>query len=414
MSALIVLAAVAAQVAGSQGSAPSPASAGSSAASRPGATTYVDLEAGAGYSTNPFLTFGSDTGAGFGRLSVNAVHARVSERTSTALSAFGQSSFYTRRYGSRQSFNLSGRHSARVNERLTVYGNANWALDRGGQLDTRIVGPVIVPLPPGSVQPPVLVPGVDVLSVSGRQYRAIANVGGSLALSPRDSVNASAGVQHVISKNGPFETRYTAIPVSVGYGRRVSARTTVGGRISAQRTDYNGPGSIRVISPQVTLQTALSERMTFNGSIGVSFASIDNGLQTRRSTGLAGDASLCSAGERTQFCGRAAVSQSTPTAAGAARSVSIGMQYSRRLDADQRIQLSLNADRYSTPTLLTTTVSFSRATYVRGAAEYTRRFGDRWFGGLNVAGRKLTQAGPEPKADFMGALFIRYRLGDVR
>jgi hypothetical protein len=36
------------------------------------------------------------------------------------------------------------------------------------------------------------------------------------------------------------------------------------------------------------------------------------------------------------------------------------------------------------------------------------------FGGINLSGRKLTQNGPDPKADFSGSLFIRYRFGDVQ
>ena len=58
--------------------------------------------------------------------------------------------------------------------------------------------------------------------------------------------------------------------------------------------------------------------------------------------------------------------------------------------------------------------SFSRTTYYRAAAAYTRRISDRWFGGVNLAARKLTQAGPDPKTDFSASLFLRYRLGDLR
>jgi hypothetical protein len=36
------------------------------------------------------------------------------------------------------------------------------------------------------------------------------------------------------------------------------------------------------------------------------------------------------------------------------------------------------------------------------------------FAGLDLAARKLTQTGPDPKTDFNGSLFIRYRFGDVQ
>ena len=50
--------------------------------------------------------------------------------------------------------------------------------------------------------------------------------------------------------------------------------------------------------------------------------------------------------------------------------------------------------------------------YYHAAATYSRRIGDRLFGGLNLAARKLTQSGPDPDTDLNVSLFIRYRLGD--
>jgi hypothetical protein len=39
---------------------------------------------------------------------------------------------------------------------------------------------------------------------------------------------------------------------------------------------------------------------------------------------------------------------------------------------------------------------------------------DRLSAGANVAARKLTLFGPDPKADVGGSIFVRYRVGDVR
>ena len=58
--------------------------------------------------------------------------------------------------------------------------------------------------------------------------------------------------------------------------------------------------------------------------------------------------------------------------------------------------------------------TFSSASYYRAAASYTRKFGLRLYGGVNLAARKLTQNGPDPKTDLNASLFIRYRLGDVQ
>jgi hypothetical protein len=415
MSALLIISALAAQATAAPSPAPPASTTSADSDSVAGESTYVDLEAGAGYGTNPNLRFGDDTGSGFGRVSAHAVHTRVSARTTTVLSAFGQETFYTNNYSSGLSLDLNARHSARVSEKLQIFGDADFAYDKGGQLDTRILGIPNVPIAPGSVQPPeLLIPGGDFLSVTGRQYRASADFGGQLSLSTRDFLTASSGIAHSVFKGGGFDTHYTSIPLSIGYDRQLSPRTTVGARLSATRTDYDGPDSVWVATPQATFQTALSERLSFTGALGVSYASIDNGIDTRHSTGVAADASLCSHGNRDQFCARASISQEAATTAGPTRSITAGLDYSRQLDADQTIRFSLDANRYSSQRSFIIGQTFSHATYVRAAADYTRRLGDRWFGGVSVASRKLAQRGPDPKSDVSGSLFIRYRLGDIR
>jgi hypothetical protein len=426
MSGLALLAALAAQAATQTGAppptpAPGPVAAETTApATRTGESNYVDLEAGAGYSTNPILSLDSNDGSAFGRISAHAVHTRVSDRTTTVLSGFAQSVFYTRRYGSAQSFDLNGRHDAAVNEKLRVFVAGDAAYDRGGQLDTRILGVPNVPLLPGTIVPPgLLIPGADFLTVTGRSYRASVNAGGQLALGPRDFMDLSSGIEHDIFKSGSIDTHYTTVPVTLGYDRQLNPQTTVGARVAAQFTRYSGTlntGTVdsRVITPELTGQFRLSERLTLSGDVGASFSSVDDGIRTRHSTGFAGDANLCSTGERTQFCGRASIQQQAATSAGPARVINVGVDYSRRLTADDTLQLSVSGNRYSNPTVIVSGISFNHATYFRAAADYSRHLGNRWYGGVNLAARKLTQTGRDPDADLSAALFIRYRLGDVQ
>ena len=185
MGPLLLISAAAAQVTTAPET--SPATTESTApAARRGTSTYVDLEGGVGYSTNPDLGFGSNTGSVFGRVSVRGVHTRVSERTTTVLSAYAQNSFYAKQLGSRQSADLSARHDARVTEKLSLFGDVDFSYDQGGQLDTRINSIPGVPLPPGTVLPPQLLPpGGDFLSATGKQYRATGNIGAQVTLSAR-------------------------------------------------------------------------------------------------------------------------------------------------------------------------------------------------------------------------------------
>src|SRR5690348_1885975 len=116
MGALIILtAALAAQATTGSGSTPPPsAPETTSSGPKAGQSTYVDVEGGAGYSTNPRLTLNSHSGSGFGRIAVHAVHTRRSVRTTTLVSLYAENVTYTNDYGSNQSLSFYGRHDAAV------------------------------------------------------------------------------------------------------------------------------------------------------------------------------------------------------------------------------------------------------------------------------------------------------------
>jgi hypothetical protein len=154
--------------------------------------------------------------------------------------------------------------------------------------------------------------------------------------------------------------------------------------------------------------------LTLSGAIGASFSSVDDGIDTRHSVGLAGNISLCNVVEHSHLCGYASIDQQTATVAGPAKTISGGVDYSRQLDANSSIQLSVEASHYSQPISVVLGQSFSTSTYYRAAAAYTRSFGHRLFGGVNLAARKITEKGPDPKADLNASLFIRYRFGDLQ
>ena len=393
---------------------PTPPAATAAADVQRGQTTYVDLDGGVGYSTNPQFGFGGDSGAGFGRFSVRGVHTRFSGRTSTVLSALAQTYFYTQDVGSQQSLSLSATHNARVNEKLSLFGNLGVSYDKGGRLDTSLGGLSGVPYIPGQLDPSILLPpGSDFLSVTGKTFRANTNVGGQWTLNPREFLMASGGLEYV-SFDGATDSHYITIPVSLGYDRQISTRTTIGGRVSAQFTNYDGPGSFRSVTPALTFQTALSTTVTVTGGLGVSFAESDDGVDTSHTTGITANVGICSRGEKGTFCGPASIDQQAATIAGPARTINVGLDYSRQLGPDDSIQLSVNASRYSSPVIFTTGQAFSRSVYLRGAADYSRRIGNRLFAGVSVSGRRVSRNGPDPDADFSGSLFVRYRIGDLR
>ena len=416
MGALIVLtAALAAQTAAASGTGNGLASEKQSTGPKVGQSTYLDLEAGAGYSSNPQTQLGSNTGGGFGRISLHAVHSRVSERSTTLLSAYAENMTYTNHYHSQQSLSFYGRHDAAVSEHLRIFGDLNASYQEGGQLDTRIlVLPDVPPLPGLPGEPILLPPGTDFLTVRGREYQLSAHAGAQVSRSTRDSLHVSSGVDRTIFHGGFARTSYTTIPVSIGYDRQLNERTTIGGQVVAEDTEYSGPASVRMITPQLTARFLLSPTLSLSGAAGVSFAKIDDGTTTRHTTGLAANASLCSNTERGFLCGHFSIDQEAATAAGPTKSISAGVQYSRKLDVDSSIALAIDGNRYSTPFSVVTNQSFSHATYFRASAEYSRKIGRRFFGGVDLSARKVTEAGPDPKADVSGSVFIRYRLGDLQ
>jgi len=418
MGPLIVFTAVLAAQTTTAGAGQTPApsnDSGSAAAPKPGQSTYLDVQGGVGYSSNPRLNVSSSNGEVFGRISLHGVYTRVSARTTTLLSAYAENLTYTKHYGSQQSLSIYGRHDAAVSEHVRIFGDVNANYEQGGQLDTTLlVVPNVPPLTGVPTTPIILPPGSDFLTIKGKEYQFSAHGGAQFALSPRDDVSVSTGVERTVFHSAFADTNYTTIPVTLAYDRRLSERTTVGGMITARDTEYNGPASVRMYTPQLTGRLLLSPTVSLDGAVGVSFARIDDGILTRHTTGLSANASLCSTTESGQFCGHVAIDQETATAAGPAKSISGGIDYSRRLDADSTAAFSLSVNRYSSPTSVIIGQPFSGATYYRAAGEYSRRIGNRWFGGVNLAARKLTEAGPDPKTDFSVSLFIRYRFGDIQ
>jgi len=410
MNTLALVAALAAQATEPSGS--TATDAGIKGANQLGSTNFVELEAAAGYSTNPRQDIIGSTGSGFGRFSITGVHSTVSARTTTMISALAQENVYTSN-GSNFSAHVRAYHTAHVSEHLNVYGTLEGSIDKGGQLDNQILGNPLGPGIPSTPQPIVLLPGQDSLFVRGRTFRVRADGGGSIALSELDSLHLRSGFEYLDSKSALFTTRYTTIPVAFGYDRTLGTRTTVGLEVQYHHTDYSGSRSFWDISPRLTVTRRLAEQTNLSASFGPSFATNKDVTGTQHSTGVAGDLSICSSSERSDFCGTVSLSQQVATAFGTSKSISANIHYSRRLDANQTLRFSVEGNRYSSSRTLVTVNSFSNATYVRGAADYSRRFGSRWYAGATVAARKLVEPGPDPKMDFSGSLFIRYRLGDI-
>src|SRR6478735_7857135 len=87
---------------------------------------FLDLNAGLGASTNPFLGSSSHSSA-FGRVSLTGTHSITSEHGSTTLNAFIENTSYLQDYGSKQIFALNARASRALSSTAEIFGSLNFS-----------------------------------------------------------------------------------------------------------------------------------------------------------------------------------------------------------------------------------------------------------------------------------------------
>lgn len=373
--------------------------------------SYIDLTAGLGYSSNPFLEFNGD-GSAFGRLGARGVHAWSSERASTSIAAFAEGSTYFNKYDFKSIFSVTGDTQYKASETVRVFASGGVSGDLSGQLSNRFLYVPPVPevpdvtLPP----PPVTVQDPDLFSFAGRQYRLYGQGGAAIRTGPRTNITLSGGASRVWF-TGDFLNDYTTVFVNGAYNHQLSERTSIGFNVGADRTNYdNSSDHSTIISPRLTLSTRLSEYWDIQGGIGVSFSRFQRDGESDHSTSLVFDGSICHSSETERLCGRIARSSQSLSRAALSNSSSVNVDWYKRLDDKQTVQLSTGVTRYVTDDQLT---SNFKSHYFRIAASYSRKINGRLSGGADVSGRWLRQNGPDPDGDLTGSLFLRYRLGDL-
>ena len=382
-------------------------------------SSFIDLEIGAGYSSNPLLQQDS-TSSAFGRISASAAHSWQSERGATTLSAYVENTTYLKDYGSKQIFDLAAHTGQNLSPNVSVYGDIDFSGDFAGQLSNRVL---TVPS-----QPPVTEPGnplppptnlPDVFGLTGRQYRLNGQVGASIRSSARTNVSLSAGAQRVFfSGHGTGDEDYNVYFGSVGISQQLSERTSAGGTVFLQRQDFTHGDYSNIVNPTATLHTQLSERFSADLAAGVIYVeqSGDDGKDHSWSPSFSG--SLCRSTSLDHFCAhisrdaQSALSSRVESANGnTSVSTTAGVDYFRQLGEGQSLQLSLSGVRYST--IGTLADERFRSTYLSAVAGYDRKIGNRLYAGVAGGARRLFQDGPDPDTDLNVNLYLRYRLGDL-
>jgi hypothetical protein len=383
-------------------------------------TDMLDIEAGLGFSSNPFLRIPSQSTA-FGRLSLTGLHSIRSEKGTTTFRAYLENTSYVRDYGSKQIFDLNAHTDQAVSPTVTVYGDLDFSGDFAGQLSNRLIGvpsqPPVVdpanPLPPGTTNP-------DLFGLQGRQYRLSGNVGASIRSGERGTISLSGGAQHLFFTGRSSPDDYNIFFASGGYTTQLSERTSVGGTLYLQRQDFKGSSYSNIVNPTLTLHTQLRPSLTADAGVGVMIVNRhDNGDSSTYVT-PSFSAGLCSNTKFSTWCAHisrdaaSALNSGISTSGGTTTITTSGsLTYFRRLGEKDTLQASLSASRYSSPSRLSTSSNNFSTTYVSGVVGYDRKLGQRWATGVNGGVRKLFQDGPDPKLDLNASIYVRYRLGDL-
>ncbi len=374
---------------------------------------YLDLTASLGYSTNPFLEIGNSRGSAYGRVSARGVHAWGGERSRSSVSAFVEGSTYLNDYGLKSIFAVTGDTHYQASEKLSLFASGGVSGDLAGQLSNRFLyvpsSPVVPD--PNVPPPPVVVDDPDLFSFSGRQYRIYGQAGASIRASERGVVTVSGGAQRTFYTDDLLDD-YTTVFGNGTYGHTLSERTTVGFGLGVSHTNYsNSSASTTTINPTVNIRTLLAENWDASAAVGVSFSKVDDELGGNdSSTNLSLDASLCRSLEFDRFCGHVSRYAQSSSRAAIVQTTTVGVDWFKRLDEDQTIQLSAAVVRYVSDF---ETLGDFRSHHFRLAASYARRINTRLSAGADVGARSLRQDGPDPDADIGGTVFLRYRLGDL-
>ncbi len=381
-------------------------------------TDFIDLNAGLGYSSNPFLDFRGNSSA-FGRISAYGQHAWESETGKTSLSAYLENTTYFKNYNSKQIFDLNAHTQQAVSPSVSIFGTVNFSGDFAGQLSNRLYYVPSEPPPVDSGNPlPPPTTNPDLIGLQGRQYRLTGEVGASIRAGPKGTFSLAAGAERLIFTGNNEPPDYNIFFGSFGYHHQVSERTAVGGTVYLQRQDFAGSDYSNVVNPVITLQSHLSETLTVDGAVGALVIERHNNGESKTTTTPSFSFGLCSRTSLSSFCGRisrdaqSALGAGIPNTSGQSAVTTEGqLTYYRQLGRDDTIQTSLSATHYSTPNPIPGQ-SFNR-TYVSAVVGYDHKFGRRFSAGVHLGARELYQPGPNPDVDLNGNLYLRYRIGQL-
>ena len=362
----------------------------------------LDVFAGVGASSNPFLQVGDGTSAATVYIQA-APQFRISDEVSeVSLDASLRYNRYTRLYGDDASASASVRIDRRLSSLTKLRAHASARVARTSAQDF-IAGPGV------DQSVPVLVSDVTFAGSRSRTTALDAGVGIAHQLSDRDRLDAEVAVSTTYF-SALVQSDYRFVTGDLEFDRTLSERTSV---FAALRVGYSDFLAGRlddgtVIAPTVGIKTQINPRLSLEAGAGLSFSRV-NGL-TGRDTSLVPSARvvLCETNVDNKNCIRISRG-SQPTAASGLTTVTI-VNVSRTQKLSQWDQLTIGASyiRSDRSSIGRTSQGYELLT---ASASYDHTFNRRFAAFVNPRYTKLFDSSVRRRADIGVLIGLRYRIG---
>lgn len=285
----------------------------------------VDVAAGAGVATNPFLR--ADSAETSPSLTVQITPVYVVDMSLTQIQVRGDVALtqYLRDYGTNDSYSLDATVTRRLNERSQLSGRVGYinsvvgAFNDAGVIGRGVILPGITPgfdLPTGTADGGAvggtdladgLLPGIitdpSLGGLGERRQSFQAGIGFQSMLSPRDRIDLNlSGTANRYGGQGVNEFNYFA--QRAGYTRILDEGTELSANILVGRSDYLGTrvDDATIIQPDVAFSKRLASGLRLGVSAGVSIVRQNDITGTRTSTGASGSIDLCREDTRWNAC----------------------------------------------------------------------------------------------------------------
>lgn len=372
------------------------AAVGSLASIAPAGAATLDFSgtigARAGYGTNPFLVPGVTDGSILGGVTIAPQLIRSTAVSATVLSGQYDRDIYATRYDPSDSLTVDLRHRQQINAQLI--GNAHVGFQSS------------VSSPIGSEFDPTV---TDALTIGRRSRRLTGDAGFDWQPNARDSYTGAITATRA-TYAGRTASNYDQYGANLSFLRAINARTSVGARVNASRTNSRGASDSTAYQPSLSLQQVLSAAWTFRGSIGAIFQRTSEAGLSDSSISIGFQGSLCGRYPRYSVCLDAS-RQTAPSGIGGLRTdLQIGFQFDYTFSEASR----LNASASYIDSKARSTVPAPDQRFIQAQLDYQHDLTQRLSVGIGERYQSRTFQGQSQARSISVNINARWRFGRLR